>query len=688
MRGLVLIAGLMATAAAPWPAQALRLPASEVPLPLARPDPADVTGAILAQPPALGMKADPLALRRAADPLARGLDALGEADIEAARSIRDGLPDGSLDRAILTWALASGGFAAVTAGELQAAMSELADWPGIDAIERNRERALLRGPTEPQAIVDAFAKEPPLTLEGKLALARAHRKLGDEASAVAVLSPIWRTAKLDAATETRLIAEFGAMLPREEHRVRIETMLHGERTQSALRLAPLAGAEALAKAWAAVIRGEKNAGALLDAVPEAERGSAFVFAKARWLRRGGKFVEAAETMLSVRRDAQDLADPDAWWVERRVLSREMLDLDRPDLAYAIAAAHSAESPAMAADAEFHAGWYALAFLDQPQTALGHFERISSLTSGAISLSRAWYWMGRAMEAGAPGDAGVAYEQAAAFGTAFYGQLAAAKLGREAVPVAVPRPAPHERFAFARRPVVAAIRRLEEAGHGRRAEALYRGLAADLASPDEIALLAAMAERRGDHTLALRVGKIAAARGIEVGALAHPVGAIPPDAEVSGAGEALAYAIARQESEFNAGAVSGAGARGLLQLLPGTAREMARGAGLAYSPARLTTDAAYNATLGAAFLADQLGRFDGSYVLTFAGYNAGPGRAREWVKRYGDPRGAEIEAVVDWIERIPFTETRNYVQRVMENYQVYKMRLTGRTDIARDLVAGR
>lgn len=680
MRRIVLLATLMATvAAAPLPALALRLPAAEVPLPSPRPDPAAVTGAIAIEPPAVGMIADPLAI---------GLDALAGTRIPAAQAIRDTLPEGSLDRAILTWALASGGFSTVDADEIEAAALELQGWPGMDAIERNRERARLRALTEPQAIVEAFADRPPNTLEGTLLLARAHRSLGDEASAVAVLAPVWRTARLDKATEARLIAEFGTMLPVHEHRIRMERMLHAERKQSAMRLAPLVGAEALARAWSAVNGGERNAAALLDAVPEEERGSAHVFATARWLRRDGKFIEAAEAMLSVPRDAQDVADPDAWWVERRVLSREMLDIDRPDLAYAIAAAHSAESPAMAADAEFHAGWYALSFLDQPDTALAHFKRIAELTSGAISQSRAFYWMGRAMEAGAPGDAGVAYEEAAVFGAAFYGQLAAAKLGRQAIPVAVPTPTAYERFAFTRRPVVAAIRRLEAAGHAGRAEQLYRGLAAELTNPREIALLAGMAERRGDHTLALRVGKIAAARGIDIGALAHPVGAIPPDAQISGAGEALAYAIARQESEFNASAVSGAGARGLLQLLPGTARDMARGAGLAYSPARLTTDAAYNATLGAAFLADQLGRFDGSYVLTFAGYNAGPGRARDWMKRYGDPRGAEIEAVVDWIERIPFTETRNYVQRVMENYQVYKMRLTGTTEIARDLVAGR
>jgi soluble lytic murein transglycosylase len=198
----------------------------------------------------------------------------------------------------------------------------------------------------------------------------------------------------------------------------------------------------------------------------------------------------------------------------------------------------------------------------------------------------------------------------------------------------------------------------------------------------------MAEQRSNHFLALRVGKIAAGRAIDVGALAHPIGAIPTSAAIDGAGTALAYAVARQESEFNVGAVSGAGALGLLQLLPGTAREVAQRSGLPYSKDRLVTDAGYNATLGAAFLSEQLGRFNGSYVLTIAGYNAGPRRAAEWAERYGDPRGKDLDTVVDWIERIPYTETRTYVQRVMENYQTYKMRLSGRFDIAQDLVEGR
>ena len=233
-----------------------------------------------------------------------------------------------------------------------------------------------------------------------------------------------------------------------------------------------------------------------------------------------------------------------------------------------------------------------------------------------------------------------------------------------------------------------MQRLQSAGAQRLADTLYLDIAEDLSSPGELALLAGMAEARGNHYLALKVGKIAAQRGVDIGALSHPLGAIPAAADINASGKALAYAIARQESEFNPGAVSQAGALGLLQLMPGTAEQVARKTGLAYSRSRLTSDAGYNATLGAAFLGQQLDRFDGSYILTFAGYNAGPRRAEQWIARYGDPRGKDLDEVIDWIERIPFSETRAYVQRVMENYEVYKMRITGRYDIVGDLTKGR
>jgi len=617
-----------------------------------------------------------------------GLDALAAGDIGRARKMRAAMPSGSLDEQILAWAIALSGDRSVPSGEIAAAGQELAGWPGMLALRRNSERALYEESPAPRAVLQAFGNSKPQTYKGAVILARAHLALGNRDAARAAIVPFWRKEKLDAQDEVAAIREFGRIIPAAEHRRRMEQMLYEDRVNSAQRVAKLAGAESLANAWGAVIRRDKNAARLLDAVPKGQRGAGYIYAKAKHLRWAEKYRDAAKVMLAAPTDAASLVDPDAWWIERRVLSRELLDIGDPKTAYRLAAAHAAESPAMAADAEFHAGWYALRALNDPATASRHFSRIAAVADGAISRSRAYYWLGRAAEAGGPGSARDYYAQAARYGTAFYGQLAAAKLGRNGISADYPAPSPQDRLAFPRRAAVQAIQRLEAAGHPKKADLLYRDLARELTSPGELALLAVMAEKRGDHYLALRIGKIAAARGLDIGALSHPVGAIPSSAKLSDAGMALAYAIARQESEFNPTAVSKAGARGLLQLMPGTAQSLAKRAGLGYSQSKLTSDAAYNATLGSAYLSDQLARFDGSYVLTFAGYNAGPSRATEWVKRYGDPRGKNIDTIVDWIERIPYAETRNYVQRVMENYQVYKMRLSGRFDITADLINGR
>lgn len=681
---------LVASTLVPALAWSQSAPLNYAPVPTARPQAAisgnlgrETTGAIGQGdvPAAPAASAETAALKR-------GLDALSANDVGQARAIRDGLEKDALDRHILTWAIALSGDAQVPSGEIAAAAKELAGWSGMAALRRNSEKAMLREAPAARTVAQAFGGTQPQTTEGVIILARSLVALGEAERARAVLAPFWRNEKLDARDEVAIIREFGALIPAADHRHRMERMLYADRANSAERVASLAGAKPLADAWIAVIRGDKDAGSLLAAVPPAERSAGYLFAEARYLRRDNKFAAAAAVMLKAPRDKASLADPDAWWIERRVLSRELLDAGDVKTAYRVAAAHAAESPSNAVDAEFHAGWYALRGLNDAQTAAKHFARIAEIAEGPISLSRAYYWLGRAAEAGGPGDAKAYYARAAAYGTAFYGQLAAARIAGGGIGVAYPSPSIADRRNFAQREAVQAIRRLENAGHQRRADILYRDLADQLTSPGELALLAVMAENRGDHFLALRVGKIAAVRGIDIGALAHPLGAIPQSARIGGAGAALAYAIARQESEFNVGAVSRAGAMGLLQLMPGTARDLAKRSGLPFSKSRLTSDAGYNATLGAAFLGEQLVRFDGSYVLTFAGYNAGPRRAREWVERYGDPRGKDIDTVVDWIERIPYAETRSYVQRVMENYQVYKMRLSGQFDIAADLVTGR
>ncbi|TGP21581.1 MULTISPECIES: lytic transglycosylase domain-containing protein [unclassified Mesorhizobium] len=620
--------------------------------------------------------------------LKSGLDALAANNIAGARNARDTLPATSLDKHILAWAIALYGGGQVPSGEIADAAKMLPGWPGTIALRKNSERALYRENPPPQIVVQAFGRSQPLTPEGVMILARSQVALGNAAAARAVLVPFWRSEKLEAKDETAFIKEFGALIPAADHRYRMERMFYADRPDSALRVAALAGAQPMADAWAATDRGDKNTVKLLKAVPAAQRSAGYFFAETEYLRKQQKFAQAAAVLMKAPTDRDALVDPDAWWAERRVLSRELVDQGDVKTAYKIVSMHASESPASAAEAEFHAGWYALRGLNDPATAATHFSRIADMAQGPVSLSRAYYWLGRAAEVGGPGNAKDYFTRAAAYGTTFYGQLAGERVGLRTLNIAYPKPSAADRQSFEGREAVNAIKRLQEAGYDRYAETLYRDLAGQLTSPGELALLAVLAEKQGNHFMALKVGKIAAQRGIDVGALSHPLGVIPDSANISGSGKALAYAIARQESEFNIGAISSAGARGLLQLMPGTAKQLAKKAGMTFSQARLTTDAGYNATLGSAFLGEQLDRFNGSYVLTFAGYNAGPNRAAQWVAKYGDPRGRDVDAVVDWIERIPYTETRGYVQRVMENYEVYKMRISGKYDIVGDLVNGR
>ncbi|RCS23527.1 lytic transglycosylase domain-containing protein [Phyllobacterium salinisoli] len=675
-------------------AQVLPAPPGHVPVPYASPFAPTATR----QVPAALVKPDPVITSGIVQPerpgaidgtLKTGLDALYGKDARRAMAIRNGMPRQSLDRQILTWAIGLSGANGVSSADIAEAAEELQGWPGMAALRRNSEYAIYKENPPARVVISAFGNTKPKTSEGMIILARAYLAEGNRDKARQVLAPAWRNEKLDAGDEQLILREFGQVLTRDDHMHRMLRMLYANRIQSAGRVAKLANAQSLYEGFAAVAQKSPNAEKKLAAVDSSWRSNpAYIFARIQYLRRKERYSDAAELMLKAPRDAASLVDPDAWWNERRLLSRELLDLDKPEIAYRLASAHAAETPAMAAEAEFHAGWYALRGLKDAKAAHRHFARIAEISSRPMSASRAYYWLGRAAEAGAGGDSRNYYRRAAHYGTTFYGQLAAAKLGEARLELPYPKPTTDDRARFEHRHAVQAIRRLEAIGYGTRADMLYRDLAQELDSTGEVALLAVMAERNGKHYVALRVGKAAAARGLDVGALSHPIGAIPDSADIKGSGKALAYAIARQESEFNVSAVSSAGARGLLQLLPTTAKEVAQRAGMSYSKPRLTTDAAYNATLGSHFLGEQIDRFDGSYILTFAGYNAGPRRAAQWMDRYGDPRGKPIDEVVDWIERIPYTETRNYVQRVMENYEVYKARLDGKMDIEKDLVQGR
>lgn len=626
----------------------------------------------------------------ASNPLLKiGLDALTRDDIDQALSARDRLADGSLDRHILTWAIAVSGAKGVPSREIAHAQQELAGWPGLERLRALSEKALYREAPAARDVLAAFADTQPETAEGAIVLAKALMESGNGTRAAKVLRKAWRGMVFDPALESRAMKDMPGLLSASDHRARMSLLLYHDRISQAKRFGTLGEAQSLYNGWAAVLSKSPKAAALMAAVdPKWKKEPGYLFARIQFHRRAENWDMAAKLIGTMPTDKDTLVDPGAWWNEQRILSRGLLDDGKFKAAYRVASIHFCEEPADRAEAQFHSGWYALRALNDPQTAAKHFRAIMKASNRPISVSRAWYWLGRASEAAKDGKAADYYARAAALPGTFYGQLAAAKLNRKTLNVTYPTPTAEDRARFQSREAVRAISRLESAGHGKRAAKLYMALAEQLDSPGELALLTARAEKSGNHQLSLNIGKTAYGRGVDAAALAFPVGVIPASANISGSGKALAYAIARQESAFNPGAVSAANARGLLQLLPGTAKTVAKRNGLPFSADRLTADAGYNATLGAHYLGEQIDSFNGSYILTFVAYNAGPKRVPEWIARYGDPRGKPIDEVVDWIERIPFTETRNYVQRVMENYGVYKTRLGQHANIVEDLRFGR
>ena len=682
LSGLTGASALLAANEAPVPVAKPALPSaalSFVPVP-AKPLPPSMqtTGAIPRGPRLAAVNPE----------LKAGLDALSNKNAPQAIAVRDRMAEG-LDRHMLTWSIAVSGLRDVPSAEIQRAQRELSDWPGLTLLGTNFERALYRENPPAATVLSALGSTAPATPEGTMLMVRAYAASGKPAEAATALRRLWTKEVLDKPTEDKILAEFSALLSPADHKARMDMLMYKSRIPQAKRFADLGQAPSLYSAWAAVLNRSAKSDALLAAVDARWKSDpGLLFARVENLRRKDKFEEAGSLLAQAPREAALLVNGGEWWNEQRIVARGLADLGKFKAAYQVVARHAASDQTDIVDAEFHAGWYALRGFNDTATAEKHFRRILTASDRPLSQSRAWYWLGRAAEQGGKADANGYFRKAAAYPSTFYGELAAARIKSADFSIPYPQPTDADRQAFATREAVQAIGRYEDAGHGWRAASLYRALAQQLTSPGELALLAAKAEKLGDHQLSLQIGKTAYGRGINVPALAFPVGVIPENANISGSGKALAYAIARQESAFNPAAISPADARGLLQILPGTAKGVASRFGLAYSKEKLTTDAGYNATLGAHYLGEQIDSFGGSYILTFIAYNAGPKRVPEWVARYGDPRGLPLDQVVDWIERIPFPETRNYVQRVMENYQIYKARLGQKTDIAHDLRFGR
>ncbi|HZW48440.1 MAG TPA: lytic transglycosylase domain-containing protein [Microvirga sp.] len=552
------------------------------------------------------------------------------------------------------------------------------DWPMTPQLRRRMETSFLAERRSNAQVRALFEQQPPVTPAGRIALAFALKNDGLDREAADLIRHAWREDTFGSETERRVLDRFPGLLTQADHRYRMERHLLKENWGAALRAADYAGKDyvTLVKARMGVFQGKKKADKAFAAVPASLRSDpSYLFSRALLQRRSKNLVEAAKIIMQAPRDHELRVDGDEWWAEQRLITRELLDKGDPRTAYEVASHHAAESPAQQIEAEFHAGWIALRFLNDPTTAAKHFATVSQTASTPISLSRVAYWQARAAEAaGAAEDAKLFYTRAGGHPTTYYGQLARQKLGESVSLRSVEPLKDEERKAFEALIAVRAVSLLHQAGETELAIGLYGDLAQTLNDPGQLDALAALATAQQNPRAVLAVGKIALQRGFPLDQHAYPLAAIPDYKPVGDEVEpAMVYAIARQESAFNPKAVSSAGARGLMQLMPATAKRTAQRFGVSFDLKRLLEDPSYNAKIGSAHLGELMQDWKGSYILAFASYNAGGGNVKKWVQAYGDPRKPHVD-VVDWVERIPFYETRNYVQRVMENLQVYRARL--------------
>jgi soluble lytic murein transglycosylase len=640
----------------------------------------------LADAPAPAASAADVALVR------RAIDCLRSSGADKATQVEATISDPAA-RKLVEWIILRSPNSTAASTRYMAFIAANPDWPSLAMFRRRAEEMLWVEHPSPARVLAFFKDTPPQSARGRLALARALLAQGDAEGAAALVREAWRSDPMSADLEQQVLKSYPELLSRADHKAHMEKRLFAADKESAMRAARRLGGAELAIAHARIALNGKggNAKKLLEAVPAAaHHDPGYIFARVHVLRQQEKIAEAAQAMLSAPRELAEIHDPEEWWVERRILSRKLLDSGDARSAYLVvrdAAEPTKENSRV--ERLFMAGWIALRFLDDPATATVHFARIRDVSIHPTSLGRSHYWLGRAAEAAhQPDQARGEYQVAARSSAAYYGQLARARLGLGALALAAAPATPDKR---------AGAERLE---HVRAVEILYalneRSLVISLMADsgdklDDIGVLSALgelAEQYQDARGMLHLGKAALARGLPLDYYAFPTVGVPHYLPIGpNIDRALLFAIIRQESAFNPADLSAAQAMGLMQVTPVAARDTCKRFGCKYDVKRLKNDTPYNLQLGAAELGGVIGDYRGNYILAFAAYNAGRGRVQEWIARFGDPRDPKVDPV-DWVERIPFMETRNYVQRVMENAQVYRTRfganapLTIETDLRR------
>jgi len=561
-------------------------------------------------------------------------------------------------------------------------------WPGEAAMRRSAENALGVGLPSPGTVVTFFRRYPPLTGAGKTRFAEALAATGASGEANLAAEKAWVSGTLSALDEAKLIGGFSGALTQADHDARMDMLLWQGSIQSAQRQLALVSPSKrpLFEARLALRTNAPNAADLAAAASTLGASDpGFLADRAAWYRNNNASPSARSLLARRPVLASRPGNPEKWFEALLTNARgaaadaqysTAFDIARQlDDAYAPGTDVS-EQPYGERDDYTSLAWLAgqtaLKQLGRPADAIGMFTRYGSASKTPTTQSKGFYWAGRAAEAaGRRAEANGYYARAAGFRDLFYGQLAMERLGQPMTPPGDPlmKPVdPQLRAAFYNRETVRAAQYLGTVSAWQDQTAFVRQIAIDAKTDSDHVLATELSRTLGRPDLGVMVGRSALQNGLsEYSTVGFPNVRVPASSQDSWT---MIHAIARQESQFDRAAVSHAGARGLMQLMPGTARETAGKLGMSYDPGSLTNDTDYNIMLGSSYF-ERIYRLYGSYPLAVAAYNAGPGNVNKWLKANGDPRTPGVD-MIDWIEAIPIYETKNYVQRVLENAVVYDL----------------
>jgi soluble lytic murein transglycosylase len=636
------------------------------------PAPAQQVTQQVVAPALAGIPHPPPARRPVAGRLGPVFRAVELRDWDRAYALASNLRDPVLTK-VVSWARYTTHGERMEFGEVTAFIKANPDWPAMNDLLESAEETLVER-IDDDLIIGWFTEHPPRTPKGAIHLANALLAKGRRDDALTLIRKSWVEMNFSAAMERVFYSRFRKHLTADDHKKRIDRLLWDGRSWEARRvLRRIKGGYhfvALARMRLRAYRGGVDWA--IRRVPDSmAEDPGLVYERLRWRRRKGRDDEA---IAMIEKLPDTLPRPELVWHEQGILARRALRDGKVTLAYSLAAKHRQTEGKSFADAEFLAGFIALRFLKDPKPALDHFTRLFENVNFPVSKARGAYWAGRAARAlKREAAARNWFNLAARHVTTFYGQLALAEIALHPGPAQTviaqdPDPDPDGTKAFAACEIVRAAELIAASTDRRDFKVFIRHLVKLAKTPAEHALVSdiALAANRADA--AVWAAKDSLKEGVHLIEAGWPRVELPQN--LRGLEPGLILALMRQESAFDVDALSWAGARGLMQVMPATARRVAKRLGLPFSRERLLNDPDYNMAIGTAYISQVVEEFSGSYVLALAAYNAGPSRARRWLRRNGDFRKGEVDAI-DWIELIPFEQTRDYVQRVIENIVVYR-----------------